>query len=68
MLGAVVIFVVLILIIGVTSVTMALRDADSWLHRRLNPNKKYADEGLSTQMADLEGVEPGKDGFPDITE
>ena len=68
MLGLIVTFVVLVLIIGVTAMIMALRDADSWLHRRLNPNKKFADEGLSTEMADLENVKPGEDGFPDISE
>ncbi len=64
----VVVFVV-ILIIGLTAFIMALRDTDSWLHRRFNPNKRYADEGLSTEMADPEelaeithGVDPiGKD-------
>ena len=68
MIALIVAFVILMFIIGATAIAMALRDGDSWLHRRLNPSKKYADEGLSTEMADLENVRPGEDGFPDISE
>lgn len=62
---------VVILIIGLTAFVLALRDADSWLHRRFNPNKKYADEGLSTEMADqdeLREITKGEDPIHTVTE
>jgi hypothetical protein len=60
-----------LLIIGIVAFIMALKDADHWLHRRFNPNKKYADQGLSTEMADpeeLEEITTGDDPIPTIHE
>lgn len=71
MFGVFVIVVVIFMIIGVTAFIMALRDADHWLHRRFSPNKKYADEGLSTEMADpkeLQEITAGEDPVPNISE
>ncbi len=60
-----------LLIIGIVTFVMALNDADHWLHRRFSPNKKYADEGLSTKMADpeeLEEITHGENPIPTIHE